>query len=256
MSQPGNDRLDSWKEIAEHLKRDLRTVRRWETERGLPVHRVPGSGRRVVFAYRSEIDAWLHRAKFESNPALASLSNNLTAISPPNENKRSPRHSLGLLPRLTVVGIVLVAASLLVFALRVRKDIERVRGDSMAKPLVEPSIASVTPILPRPDQMIVIKGRDFGWYTAFNGLDSPFLAIRDITGKWAAGRIIDRNPDYVTLNVEEWSDSEIIITGLSGKYGQGIWKLQPGDSIDVAVWNPQTGAGPAIFHVVCGDSGR
>ena len=35
-------RLDSWKAIAGHLGRDVRTVLRWEKERGLPVHRVPG----------------------------------------------------------------------------------------------------------------------------------------------------------------------------------------------------------------------
>lgn len=59
MSQPSSERLDSWKEIATYLGRDLRTVRRWEEDKGLPVHRVPGGERRVVFAYRSEIDAWL-----------------------------------------------------------------------------------------------------------------------------------------------------------------------------------------------------
>ena len=33
-------RLDSWKEIAAFFGRAERTVKRWETERGLPVHRV------------------------------------------------------------------------------------------------------------------------------------------------------------------------------------------------------------------------
>ena len=51
-------RLDSWKEIAEYLGRDVRTAIRWEHERGLPVHRVPGERRGVVFAYTSEIDEW------------------------------------------------------------------------------------------------------------------------------------------------------------------------------------------------------
>lgn len=58
MSQANGERLDSWKEIATYLGRDLRTVRRWE-ENGLPVHRVPGGERRAVFAYRGEIDAWM-----------------------------------------------------------------------------------------------------------------------------------------------------------------------------------------------------
>lgn len=53
-----NGRLDSWKDIAAYLGRDVRTVIRWE-ENGLPVHRVPGGKRQAVFAYRSEIDDWL-----------------------------------------------------------------------------------------------------------------------------------------------------------------------------------------------------
>ena len=53
-------RLDSWKEIASFLHRDARTVRRWERERGLPVHRVPGGERSGVFAYATELENWLH----------------------------------------------------------------------------------------------------------------------------------------------------------------------------------------------------
>jgi TolB-like protein len=52
-------RLDSWKEIAAFFGRAERTVKRWETERGLPVHRVPGSGRSSVFAYSDELAEWL-----------------------------------------------------------------------------------------------------------------------------------------------------------------------------------------------------
>ncbi len=59
MSQPDGARLNSWKEIAAHLGRDARTVRRWELERGMPVHRVPGGHGGSVFAYVSELDAWL-----------------------------------------------------------------------------------------------------------------------------------------------------------------------------------------------------
>ncbi len=59
MSQSNGERLDSWKEIAVYLGRDLRTVRRWEKEKGLPVRRVPGGERRAVFAYRADIDSWL-----------------------------------------------------------------------------------------------------------------------------------------------------------------------------------------------------
>ena len=55
------ERLDSWKEIAEYLGREPRTVQRWEKKKGLPVRRlVPDSAEEQprVFAYKSEIDAW------------------------------------------------------------------------------------------------------------------------------------------------------------------------------------------------------
>lgn len=40
------------------MGRDVRTVLRWEKERGLPVHRIPGPTGRVVFAYTHELDDW------------------------------------------------------------------------------------------------------------------------------------------------------------------------------------------------------
>jgi DNA-binding transcriptional regulator YiaG len=43
-------RLESWKEIAAYLRRSERTVMRWESERGLPVRRVPGLDRSLVYA--------------------------------------------------------------------------------------------------------------------------------------------------------------------------------------------------------------
>jgi Tol biopolymer transport system component len=52
------ERLESWKEIAAYLNRDVSTVRRWEQRKGLPVHRVAGGERDTIFALRSEIDQW------------------------------------------------------------------------------------------------------------------------------------------------------------------------------------------------------
>jgi len=55
----GEDRLDSWKEIAEYLKRSVRTVRQWEAEERLPVHRHVHQNAGTVYAFRHELDAWL-----------------------------------------------------------------------------------------------------------------------------------------------------------------------------------------------------
>src|SRR5271155_332539 len=56
---PSVDRLDSWKEIAAYLKRDVTTVQRWEKREGMPVHRHLHDKRGSVYALSSELDAWL-----------------------------------------------------------------------------------------------------------------------------------------------------------------------------------------------------
>ncbi len=56
--QNSDDSLDSWKEIASHLGRTVRTVQRWEQDENLPVHRHQHEKRGTVYASRSEIDAW------------------------------------------------------------------------------------------------------------------------------------------------------------------------------------------------------
>jgi len=68
-------RLDSWKEIAAYLGRDVRTAIRWEKERGLPVHReTSGPGRPTVFALVEELDRWMmgHRGESQVESAAES----------------------------------------------------------------------------------------------------------------------------------------------------------------------------------------
>jgi hypothetical protein len=55
---PPGDRLNSWKEIAAYLRRDVRTLHRWEAEEGLPIRRHLHKKRGSVYAYRSELEAW------------------------------------------------------------------------------------------------------------------------------------------------------------------------------------------------------
>jgi TolB-like protein/Tfp pilus assembly protein PilF len=56
---PEEDRLDSWKEIAAHLGRDVTTVQRWEKREGMPVHRHLHDNKGSIYAFSSELDAWL-----------------------------------------------------------------------------------------------------------------------------------------------------------------------------------------------------
>ncbi|MBI1738961.1 MAG: hypothetical protein HYR58_06910 [Acidobacteria bacterium] len=92
-------RLGSWKEIAVHLHVETRTAMRWEHERALPVHRVPGGGRAAVFAYADEIDAWLHgqpaadlKEDAAAQPdAAASGPNGISAAAAPEAAQQAPR---------------------------------------------------------------------------------------------------------------------------------------------------------------------
>lgn len=58
-----SDRLDSWKEIAAYLGREVRTVQGWEKSEGLPVHRHQHSRQGTVYAFRGELDAWREARK-------------------------------------------------------------------------------------------------------------------------------------------------------------------------------------------------
>jgi tetratricopeptide (TPR) repeat protein len=56
-------RLAGWNDIAAYLGKTDRTVKRWGRDRGLPIHRVPGTARTSVYAYTHEVDRWLESAR-------------------------------------------------------------------------------------------------------------------------------------------------------------------------------------------------
>jgi Tol biopolymer transport system component len=77
-------RLDSWKEIAAHLNRDVRTVQRWEKTANLPVRRLQKPGLRAVFAYTADLDDWLRR----QGPAADEEASEAEAVDTPDPPRR------------------------------------------------------------------------------------------------------------------------------------------------------------------------
>jgi TolB-like protein/Flp pilus assembly protein TadD len=70
-------RLDSWKEIAAHFQRDVRTVRRWEATEGLPIHRHQHHARGSVYAFKSDLDAWWSGGRQRQPPPAAPVRPNV-----------------------------------------------------------------------------------------------------------------------------------------------------------------------------------
>ncbi|MFZ0292822.1 MAG: hypothetical protein WAL52_04410 [Candidatus Sulfotelmatobacter sp.] len=82
--RPPEDRLDSWKEIATYLNRDVTTVQRWEKREGMPVHRHLHNRIGSVYAFPAELDAWARSRNLLAAPANANEapSNNHSALPP------------------------------------------------------------------------------------------------------------------------------------------------------------------------------
>jgi TolB-like protein/Flp pilus assembly protein TadD len=74
----GEAHLDSWKEIAAYLNRDVTTVQRWEKREDMPVHRHVHDKRSSVYAIASELDAWMQSRR----PRLEADEKELAAETP------------------------------------------------------------------------------------------------------------------------------------------------------------------------------
>jgi len=112
-------RLTSWKEIAAHFGRDVRTVMRWEKERGLPVHRGPNGRTGVVIADTTELDAWARGvetpqaiAATAQAPELAETDAATRPWPPKPWLRRLGRRRLGEVGRWTIAAIVLSATAI------------------------------------------------------------------------------------------------------------------------------------------------
>ncbi|MBL8296467.1 MAG: hypothetical protein JNN08_31775 [Bryobacterales bacterium] len=91
--QNGHGELNSWKEIAAHLGVTIRTAQRWESEKGLPVRRLPGERARVL-AKSAELDCWKETA---------------TELPRPGNGARPLRRYAGILAGVIVLGAAVLA---------------------------------------------------------------------------------------------------------------------------------------------------
>jgi TolB-like protein/Tfp pilus assembly protein PilF len=114
--KPPEVQLDSWKEIAAYLGRDVTTVQRWEKCEAMPVHRHVHDKRSSVYALTSELDVWRQSRKPRADensqpPAQTELSSPVPASSEPISMPMSARRLRRWLAVLGPVGIGLLFVS-------------------------------------------------------------------------------------------------------------------------------------------------
>jgi TolB-like protein/Tfp pilus assembly protein PilF len=108
--KPSEERLDSWKEIAAYLDRDVTTVQRWEKREGMPVHRHVHEKRGSVYALGSELDAWVQRRRATLENEQPAETQAAAPSGPPTHGTRPQPLAMRARRWLALGGLVAVAA--------------------------------------------------------------------------------------------------------------------------------------------------
>jgi TolB-like protein/Tfp pilus assembly protein PilF len=134
VGKPVEKRLDSWKEIASYLNRDVTTVQRWEKREGMPVHRHLHDKRGSVYALTKELDVWIQSRRLRVDEAEERPEAEMPAAAPSDDGVLDARRTRLWFVLAAVVCLCVVAAGWLVVRHR-------------ATPKVEPKIRSIA-VLP------------------------------------------------------------------------------------------------------------
>src|SRR5258708_29775134 len=144
---PANEpRLESWGEIAAHLRRDVRTVQRWERYHGLPVRRLQVGKLATVYAYRSELDKWFleHQPKPEAEDPHVEpvsgkdVSDELAAFAPAEEPGDSSHPKSFGLRKVLLAGLILLGVAGGIYSILHYKPLLRGRAAEKTRLFVRP----------------------------------------------------------------------------------------------------------------------
>ena len=204
-------KLDSWKEIAKYLDRNVRTCQRWEQELGLPVHRLDKTIRSRVFCYSDEIDNWI-------KDKLNNLENN---------QKRFPKFNWRILKPLAISIVVLVFLSSLIIFLpkmfdRNPSDFQILDSNlfilnKYKKPLWEFDTGIRTLESEAHYKSRFQKKRPSGPYHL------PYIIIEDIN---------DDNSNETLFIIKNGDNKNENILICFSKTGKELWRFNAGDEID------------------------
>jgi len=123
--------------------------------------------------------------------------------------------------------------------------------------LATPKITSVSKIGTTRLQTITIKGTGFGTFGGCKSCDSPFIWLRELHSGcphggvcWEAGYSPD--VDTVTLIINKWTNTEIVLGGFGTAWGRFDWTLHKGykEQIRVFNWQSKPPSAPSAYAEV------
>jgi Tfp pilus assembly protein PilF len=192
-----SSRLIGWKAIGHFLRCTERTARRWEADRALPVHRVPGGGRSSVWALTEELSAWLSTLPSEAREEAgkeadfvvpAPLSDDVSSVEPTPPAAAAARVD-GLL-RAAIVGLVgiLVLSGVMIWKSAVHRPLATAscayRNNSEARDIFatarfELSIRTADSLAAAERDFRRVIQMDPGEAAGWSGLADTYLLLRE-----------------------------------------------------------------------------
>jgi len=182
-----DDRLDSWKEIAAYLKRGVRTVRRWEHEEGLPVHRQVHRVLGSVYAFKSEIESWRQTSRNKSSKDSSVSRIKSIAVLPFTNLSTDPENEYfadGLTDEVTAdlsqIGSLRVISrtSAMTFK-RTTKDVSTIARELGVQYLLEGSVRRAGDRLKITAQLIDAATDDHLWADKYDGSVEDVFAMQE-----------------------------------------------------------------------------
>ena len=187
MPDSPDDRLDSWKEIAAYLKRGVRTVRRWEHEEGLPVHRQVHRVLGSVYAFKSEIESWRQTSRNKSSKDSSVSRIKSIAVLPFTNVSTDPENEYfadGLTDEVTAdlsqIGSLRVISrtSAMTFK-RTTKDVSTIARELGVQYLLEGSVRRAGDRLKITAQLIDAATDDHLWADKYDGSVEDVFAMQE-----------------------------------------------------------------------------
>ena len=221
---PAGERLDSWKEIAAYLKRDPRTIQRWEKKEHLPVYRHVHDSQVSVYAYKKELDTWL---------ASRSLANgNGDAVKAP-----TALYGRRGIWAAALLGILCISA--IYGAIRLTRAASRPIGPAYRQ-ILDPADVDFT--------IAVSPSGRYASFTDVRGLGVGDLGVWDLTGHrrrvlthgsgWTVDAVFSPDEKSIVYSYLAGKTWELHKIGVNGTGDQILLKDEEGRNFDLMDWSP------------------